>query len=56
MHYYIGLISLRQRRSQDFGLGGGTRPMSAGRFSVISRCGPDSVGGGGVVAEIFHFP
>ena len=28
--------------------------MSPGRFSVISRRRPDSVGGGGVVAEIFR--
>ena len=27
--------------------------MPPGTFSVISRSGPDSVGGGGVVAEIF---
>ena len=31
--------------------GGGTRPMSPGRFSVISRSRPDSVGGG-VVADL----
>ena len=28
--------------------------MSPGRFSVISRSQPHSVGGGGVVAEIFR--
>ena len=31
---------------------GGTRPMPPSRFCVISRSRPDSVGGGGVVAEI----
>ena len=37
-----------QRRSQDFCLGGG---HPAG-FSVVYGSRPDSVGGGGVVAEI----
>ena len=44
-----------QRRSQDFCLGGATRPMSPGRFSVISRTvEPTRFRGGGVVAEIFR--
>ena len=44
-----------QRRSQDYCLGGATRPMSPGTFYVISRSRPGSVGAGGsVVAEFFR--
>ena len=42
----------KQRRSQDFCLGGGTRPMPPGTFCVISGSRPDSVGGG--VEELFR--
>ena len=57
-HYYIIISS--QLSSVDNGVariffwGGGTRPMPPGPFSVISKRRPDSVGGGGVVAEIFQ--
>ena len=33
--------------------GGATLPMPPGRFSVISRSRPGSLGGGGVVADFF---
>ena len=36
--------------------GGATRPMPTATFSVISGSRPDSVGGGGVVADIFRDP
>ena len=55
MRYSAGKDAVRwchlQRRSQDFFFGGGGHPVY---FRHLSGSRPHSVGGGGVVADIFR--